>query len=68
MRRVLAATAALVLFSIVGPDVPRAEAGLCRFYCETIGAGCNVTIGKIDDEYCDGWREGCKAGCEVKME
>ncbi len=65
MRRMLAATAALVLFSFAGPDVPRAEAGLCRVYCETIAAGCKVTIGKVDDAYCEGWREGCKAGCEV---
>lgn len=68
MRRVLAATAALVLFSIAGPDVPRAEAGLCRVYCETVAAGCNVTIGNVDEDYCESWRQGCKDGCEVDME
>lgn len=65
MRRVLAATAALVLLSIAGPEVPRAEAGLCRLYCETITVGCKVTFGKVDDDYCDSWQDGCKAGCEV---
>jgi len=68
MRRLLMASAALVLFSVSGPGVPEAEAGLCRLYCETVTVGCKVTFGKIDDEYCDSWQEGCKDGCEVTVE
>lgn len=68
MRRILAASAALVMFSIAGPEVRPAEAGLCRLYCESITVGCKVTFGKIDDEYCDSWQEGCKDGCQVRVE
>lgn len=65
MRRILAATAALVLSSIAGPDVPSAEADLCNVYCETITVGCKVTFGSVDEDYCEEWRAGCKAGCRA---
>ncbi len=68
MRRILAAGAALVLISFSGPITPAAEAGLCRLYCESITVGCKVTFGNIDDDYCENWRDGCTAGCEVKKE
>ena len=68
MRRILAATAALVLFSTAGPGACDAEAGLCRIYCESITVGCKVTFGKIDDDYCDSWQDGCAEGCRVSAE
>lgn len=66
MRRMLAATAALVLISVSGPGVSDAEADLCRLYCETVTAGCKATFGKIDEDYCEDWRDGCVTGCQVK--
>lgn len=68
MRRILAAGAALVMISAAGPTAPAAEADLCRLYCESVTVGCKVTFGTIDDDYCESWRDGCTAGCEVNQE
>lgn len=68
MSRVLAATAAIVLVSLSGPSVPEAKADLCRFYCETVTVGCKLTFGKVDEDYCESWRDGCVAGCRVETE
>lgn len=66
MRRILAATATLAMFSMGGPDVPEAEADLCRFYCETVTVACKLSFGKVDEDYCESWREGCVDGCRVE--
>lgn len=65
MRRILMATTALVLTSLTGPQVPEAEAGFCRIYCESVTVGCKVTFGQVDEDYCENWREGCIDGCRV---
>lgn len=65
MRRTVIALAVLGLSGLSGPDVPAAEAGFCRLYCESITVGCKVTFGKIDEDYCEEWREGCVEGCRV---
>lgn len=66
MRRVFTAMAVLGLSGLTGPGPTEAEAGLCQLYCETITVACKVTFGKIDEDYCEEWREGCVAGCRVE--
>lgn len=68
MRRVFIALAVLGLSGLTGPAAPEAEAGFCRLYCETVTVACKVTFGKIDEAYCEEWREGCVAGCRVEQE
>lgn len=66
MKRLLSSAAALVLLYGAPAPPPAAALGLCKIYCEAIYAGCQVTFGHIDPDWCEEWREGCREGCERK--
>lgn len=67
MKRLLLSAAALALLSVGAPPPPAAAGpDLCRVYCESIYAGCLVTFGHINPDWCEEWREGCREGCERK--
>lgn len=62
-------TASVLLAGTAGIGTPteaRAEGDFCGLYCDSIYLGCKATIGRLDEEACEEFHEGCLEGCAVE--
>lgn len=72
MRRLILALAAVAILAAGTADPKPARAATvaatnwCFLYCDSIYLGCKALVGKVDEEACKAWREGCIEGCKVQ--